>query len=42
MSTETRDKIIVITGVTHGLGRAMTEEFARLGHTVAGCGRSAK
>ena len=42
MSAETRGKTIVITGVTRGLGRAMTEEFARLGHTVAGCGRAAK
>jgi NAD(P)-dependent dehydrogenase (short-subunit alcohol dehydrogenase family) len=33
-------KTVVITGVTRGLGRAMAEEFARLGHTVAGCGRS--
>jgi NAD(P)-dependent dehydrogenase (short-subunit alcohol dehydrogenase family) len=33
-------KFIVITGVTRGLGRAMAQEFARLGHTVAGCGRS--
>jgi NAD(P)-dependent dehydrogenase (short-subunit alcohol dehydrogenase family) len=32
---------IVITGVTRGLGRALTEKFAALGHTVAGCGRSA-
>jgi NAD(P)-dependent dehydrogenase (short-subunit alcohol dehydrogenase family) len=36
-----RGKIIVITGVTRGLGRALVEEFVRLGHTVAGCGRSA-
>lgn len=35
-------KLIVITGVTRGLGRAMAEEFARLGHAVAGCGRSEK
>ena len=35
-------KLVAITGVTRGLGRAMTEEFARLGHTVAGCGRSKK
>lgn len=35
-------KVVVITGVTHGLGRAMTEEFARLGHVVLGCGRSQK
>ncbi len=32
--------LIVITGVTRGLGHAMTEEFIRRGHTVAGCGRS--
>lgn len=32
----------MITGVTRGLGRAMAEEFARLGHTVVGCGRSYK
>jgi NAD(P)-dependent dehydrogenase (short-subunit alcohol dehydrogenase family) len=31
---------IVITGVTRGLGRALVAEFVRLGHTVAGCGRS--
>jgi NAD(P)-dependent dehydrogenase (short-subunit alcohol dehydrogenase family) len=35
-------KVIVITGVSHGLGRAMVEEFARLGHTLLGCGRSQK
>jgi len=35
-------KIVVITGVTRGLGRAMVAEFARLGHTVLGCGRSEK
>ncbi|HMJ89973.1 MAG TPA: SDR family oxidoreductase [Candidatus Acidoferrum sp.] len=34
--------IIVITGVTRGLGRAMTEEFIQRGHVVAGCGRSAE
>src|SRR5208282_4215296 len=33
-------KIVLITGVTRGLGRAMTEEFIRLGHIVLGCGRS--
>lgn len=33
-------KIVVITGVTSGLGLAMTEEFIRSGHTVLGCGRS--
>ena len=35
-------KIILITGVSRGLGRAMAEEFIRLGHTVIGCGRSEK
>ena len=33
-------KTVLITGVTRGLGRAMTEEFIRLGHAVLGCGRS--
>lgn len=31
---------VLITGVSRGLGRVMAEEFARLGHTVIGCGRS--
>jgi NAD(P)-dependent dehydrogenase (short-subunit alcohol dehydrogenase family) len=31
---------VVITGVTRGLGRAMVEEFARLGHIVLGCART--
>jgi NAD(P)-dependent dehydrogenase (short-subunit alcohol dehydrogenase family) len=35
-------KVVVITGVTRGLGRAMAMEFAHLGHTVCGCGRSRK
>jgi NAD(P)-dependent dehydrogenase (short-subunit alcohol dehydrogenase family) len=34
--------MILITGVSRGLGRALTEEFVRLGHTVIGCGRSEK
>lgn len=38
--TPAQPKIILITGVTRGLGRAMADEFARLGHTVLGCGRS--
>src|SRR5688572_28186560 len=33
-------KIVVITGTTRGLGRAMVEEFIARGHTVIGCGRS--
>jgi NAD(P)-dependent dehydrogenase (short-subunit alcohol dehydrogenase family) len=35
-------KLVLITGVSRGLGRAMTEEFIRLGHVVFGCGRSEK
>ncbi|MBK9989697.1 MAG: SDR family NAD(P)-dependent oxidoreductase [Verrucomicrobia bacterium] len=31
---------IVITGITRGLGRALTEYFIAEGHTVIGCGRS--
>lgn len=34
-------KIILITGVSRGLGYAMAEEFIRRGHTVFGCARSA-
>lgn len=37
---EPNKKLVVITGVTRGLGRAMTAEFLRRGHTVVGCGRS--
>jgi NAD(P)-dependent dehydrogenase (short-subunit alcohol dehydrogenase family) len=33
-------KVIVITGATRGLGRALVGQFAAAGHTVAGCGRS--
>lgn len=37
-----RRQRIVITGVTRGLGRALAAEFAGRGHTVLGCGRSAR
>jgi NADP-dependent 3-hydroxy acid dehydrogenase YdfG len=33
------EKIIVITGVSKGLGRVMTEMFIQSGHRVAGCAR---
>ena len=33
-------RLVVITGVTRGLGRAMAERLAKDGHTVLGCGRS--
>jgi NAD(P)-dependent dehydrogenase (short-subunit alcohol dehydrogenase family) len=32
--------IIVLTGVSRGLGRAMTEEFVERGHVIWGCSRS--
>ena len=35
-------KRIVITGVSRGLGRALTSEFVQQGHVVVGCGRSAE
>ena len=31
---------IVITGVTRGLGRALTERLSFMGHTLIGCGRN--
>src|SRR5262249_16871443 len=31
---------ILVSGVTRGLGRALLDPFAALGHTVLGCGRS--
>ncbi len=41
MSTPTR-KVIVLTGATRGLGRALVPHFARGGHVVLGCGRDAR
>ena len=38
----TSSKIILITGVSRGCGRALAGEFIRLGHIVIGCGRSEK
>lgn len=35
----TKPKLIVLTGVTRGLGLAMTERFIGQGHRVVGCGR---
>ena len=34
--------LIVVTGVTRGLGRALAEWYIAHGHTVAGCGRSGR
>lgn len=33
-------KIVIITGVTQGLGRAMVDRFHELGWNIYGCGRS--
>src|SRR5688572_14456385 len=33
-------RLVVLTGVTKGLGQAMAQKFIELGHTVLGCGRS--
>ncbi|MEI7432307.1 MAG: SDR family oxidoreductase [Betaproteobacteria bacterium] len=41
-STPSSPRRIVITGVSRGLGRALTEGFIQLGHTVIGCGRNAE
>ena len=35
----TRPLVVVVTGVTSGLGNALAHEFRALGHTVVGCGR---
>lgn len=34
-------RLILITGVTRGLGRALADRFVEAGHTVVGCGRGA-
>lgn len=36
----TSSRTIVVTGATRGIGRALVEEFVRVGHVVHGCGRS--
>ena len=33
-------KLILVTGVSRGLGRAMTEQFIERGHTILGCARN--
>src|SRR5436309_3191027 len=35
-------RVVVITGVTRGLGRALAEGLVRSGHRVVGCGRTAE
>lgn len=36
-----KSRVVLITGVTKGLGEAMAAKFASLGHQVIGCGRQA-
>lgn len=38
--SEAAGKMIVLTGVTKGLGRALVDRFVESGQTVIGCGRS--
>lgn len=40
-SRSAEGRLVVITGVTKGLGRALAEGMARAGHRVVGCGRTA-
>ena len=40
MDDRSKKRIVLITGVTRGLGRAMAEKLMALGHTVLGCGRN--
>lgn len=42
MSKSAEGRVVLITGVTRGLGEVMTEKFASLGHRVIGCGRRAE
>ncbi|HCX22081.1 MAG: short-chain dehydrogenase [Flammeovirgaceae bacterium] len=37
---ENRDKLVVVTGGTKGIGRAIVEKFASEGYTVATCARN--
>lgn len=39
MSKSAEGRVVLITGVTKGLGEVMTQKFASLGHRVIGCGR---
>lgn len=41
MSKSATNRMVLITGVTKGLGQAMAEKFISLGHRVIGCGRQA-
>ncbi|MEI4828151.1 SDR family oxidoreductase [Bacillus sp. FJAT-53711] len=40
MIREKNKKLVVITGVTQGLGRSLIDRFSELGWLIVGCGRS--
>ena len=40
MSNSSESRLIVLTGATRGLGRALADGLIAAGHTVVGCGRS--
>jgi NAD(P)-dependent dehydrogenase (short-subunit alcohol dehydrogenase family) len=42
MAKSAGSRVVLITGVTKGLGEAMAAKFASLGHQVIGCGRQAE
>lgn len=39
---EKPSRVVVVTGVTRGLGRAMCDRLVEMGHTVVGCGRDGR
>lgn len=40
MELQKNRRIVVVTGATRGIGRALTARLVERGHTVIGCGRS--
>ncbi len=39
-SLRDRRRVVLLTGATRGLGRALAERLAGMGHVIAGCGRN--